>query len=52
MTFLMLEGAALFLTLLVGWEMRRQRVPWRTVVIRSAMVLALLTVVIIAWRGR
>jgi hypothetical protein len=51
MSFVMLQGAAVILTLLIGWEMRRQRMPWRSVVIRSLIVLAVLTGLIVAWRG-
>mgnify|MGYP007080211415 CR=1 FL=1 len=51
MNFLVLESGALILTLLAVLEMRRQRTPWRGVVLRAAIVLAVLTATIIAWRG-
>jgi hypothetical protein len=51
MTFMMLESAAMVLTLLIGWEMRRQHVPWRSVIVRSLIALGVLTGVIVAWRG-
>jgi len=51
MTFVMMESGAILLTLLAGWEMRRQRVPWQSVAIRSVLVLAVLTATIAMWRG-
>lgn len=51
MTFMMLESGALAVTLLVGWEMRRQQMPWRSVIVRSLIVLGVLNAVIVAWRG-
>lgn len=51
MTFVMMESGAIILTLLMGLEMLRQKVPWRSVVIRSVIALGLLTAVIATWRG-
>jgi hypothetical protein len=51
MSFLVLECGAVILTLLAVLEMRRQRTPWRSVVIRASVVLAVLTATIVAWRG-
>jgi hypothetical protein len=51
MSFIMLEIGAVVVTLLAGLEMRRQRVPWRSVLVRSAIVLAVLTTLIGLWRG-
>ena len=51
MRFVTLEVAAIILTLLMGFEMRRQRVPWRSVVVRSLIALVFLTVMIALWRG-
>lgn len=51
MSFIMLEIAAVVVTLLAGLEMRRQRVPWRSVLVRSVIVLAVLTTLIGLWRG-
>jgi hypothetical protein len=51
MSFLVLEIAAVVLTLLAGLEMRRQRMPWRSVLVRSVIVLAVLTTLIGLWRG-
>jgi hypothetical protein len=52
MSFMLLESAAVVLTLLVAIEMRRQRLAWRSVVIRSLGVLGVLTIMIAMWRGR
>jgi hypothetical protein len=52
MTVAMLESFALALTLLIGFEMRRQQVPWQSVVVRSLIVFAVLTIMIVMWRGR
>jgi hypothetical protein len=51
MSFVMLESGALILTFLVGWEMRRQRLPWRSVLVRSLIMLGVLSAVIAMWRG-
>jgi hypothetical protein len=51
MSFLVLGCGALVVTLLVVLEMRRQRTPWRSVVIRAAFVFAVLMATIVAWRG-
>lgn len=51
MSFLVLESGAVILSLLIGLEMRRQRRPWGTVVVRSLIVLGVLTATIVAWRG-
>ena len=51
MTLILLEGGVAILTLLAGAEMRRQQVPWRTVVVRSLIVFAGLTGAILLWRG-
>lgn len=52
MTFVMMESGAVILTLLMGLEMRRQKVPWRSVVVRSVIALGILTAMIAMWRGR
>jgi hypothetical protein len=52
MSFTVLEGVAVILTLLVAMEMRRQRLAWRSVVIRALGVLGVLTIMIAMWRGR
>ena len=49
---MVLESAAAILTILIAMEMRRQRLPWRSVLIRSLGVLAVLTAMIVMWRGR
>jgi hypothetical protein len=51
MTFMMLESGAAVLTLLMGWELRRQRRSWRSVVVLSLISFGVLTAMIIAWRG-
>ena len=48
----MLEIGAVILTLLTGLEMRRQRVPWRSVLLRSLIILGIFTGAIAMWRGR
>jgi hypothetical protein len=52
MTFTMLEGGAVVLTLLIAMEMRRQRRSWRTVLLSAVTVLATFTAMIMMWRGR
>ena len=52
MSFMVLESAAIILTLLVAMEMRRQRLAWPSVLIRSLGVLGVLTAMIAMWRGR
>jgi len=52
MIFVMMESAAVILAFLMGWEMRRQKVPWRSVVVRSVIALGILTAMIVMWRGR
>ena len=52
MSFMVLESGAVVLTLLVAMEMRRQRLAWRSVLIRSLLVLGALTAMIAMWRGR
>ena len=52
MTFMMLEGGAVVLTLLVAMEMRRQQLSWRSVLIGALIVLGALTAMIAMWRGR
>jgi hypothetical protein len=52
MSLVLLEGGAIVLTLLVAMEMRRQRRPWRSVLIGSLVVLGIATVMILMWRGR
>jgi len=52
MSFMELESAAIILTLLIAREMRRQRLAWRSVLIRSLGVLGALTAMIAMWRGR
>jgi len=52
MTFMVLESAAVILTLLVAMEMRRQQLSWRSVLIGSLTVLGALTAMIAMWRGR
>jgi hypothetical protein len=51
MSFTLLESGAVILTLLIGFEMRRQRLPWRSVLVRSFIVLGIATGVIAMWRG-
>jgi len=51
MTFMLLEGGAVVVTLLVALEWRRQQLPWRRVVIRSVIMLGVFTAMIGAWRG-
>jgi hypothetical protein len=48
----MMESAAVIVTVLMGLEMRRQQVPWRSVVVRSVIALGILTAMIVMWRGR
>jgi hypothetical protein len=52
MSLMVLESGAVILTLLVGWEMRRQQLAWRSVLIRSLILLGILTAMIAMWRGR
>jgi hypothetical protein len=52
MILLLMESGALIVTFLMGWEMHRQRVPWRALIIRCAIALALMTSMIALWRGR
>lgn len=52
MSFIVLESAAAILTFLIGLEMRRQHLPWRSVLVRSLIVLGVLTAMIGMWRGR
>jgi len=52
MSFVVLESAAIILALLVAMEMRRQRLAWRSVFVRSLGVLGALTAMIVMWRGR
>jgi hypothetical protein len=52
MSFALLESGALIVAVLTALEMRRQQLPWRSVVIRSLIVLAILTVAIAWWRGQ
>lgn len=51
MSFAILETGAVVLALLMALEMLRQRIPWRAVLIRSLIALAVLTLVIGLWRG-
>jgi hypothetical protein len=51
MSFAILETGAVVLALLMGLEMLRQRIPWRAVLIRSLIALAVLTLMIVFWRG-
>ncbi len=51
MTFVILESAALVLTLLIGWEMRRQQMPWQSVIGLSLIVLGVFAATIVGWRG-
>lgn len=51
MAFVILETGALILTILIGMEMRRQNVPWRSVAIRLLIVGVVLTAMILMWRG-
>ncbi len=51
MNFIVLESGAVILTLLVAMEMRRQQLSWRSVLIRSLIVLGVLTAMIAMWRG-
>jgi len=52
MSFMVFEGGAVLVTVLVALEMRRQRLGWRSVLIRSLGVLGVLTAMIVMWRGR
>jgi len=52
MTFIVLESGAIMLTLLTGWEMRRQQVSWQRVLVRSLIQIGILTAMILMWRGR
>lgn len=52
MTFTVLETGAIILALLIGLEMRRQQRPWRSVLVRSLIVLGVFTALIVMWRGR
>lgn len=52
MTFMILEAAAAIVALLVAFEMRRQGFSWLSVIVRSLVVLAVFTGVIVMWRGR
>jgi hypothetical protein len=52
MTFILLESGAAILTFLIGLEMRRQQLSWRSVVVGSLIVFAVLTAAIAMWRGR
>jgi hypothetical protein len=51
MSFVILESGALILTLPVGWEIRRQRLPWRSVLVRSLIMLGVLSALIGMWCG-
>jgi hypothetical protein len=51
MTFIVLESGAIMLTLLTGWEMRRQQVSWQRVLVRSLIQIGILTGMILMWRG-
>jgi hypothetical protein len=51
MTFILLEGGAVILVFLIVLEWRRQQLPWKRVVIRSVIILAVFTAIIGAWRG-
>jgi hypothetical protein len=51
MTFILLEAGAIILTLLTGWEMRRQQVSWQRVLVRSVIQIGILTGMIVMWRG-
>ena len=51
MTLAILESGALVLTILMGMEMRRQRTPWRLVMIRLLIIFSVLSAMIVAWRG-
>lgn len=52
MSFMVLESGAVIVTMLVALEMRRQRLAWRSVLVRSLGVLGVLTAMIVMWRGR
>jgi hypothetical protein len=52
MTFVILESGAVVLTVLVAMETRRQRLSWRSVFLRSLIVLGSLTAMIVMWHGR
>jgi hypothetical protein len=52
MTFALLESGAVVVALLAGLEMHRQQLSWRTVVVRSVIILGILTTMIVLWRGR
>ena len=52
MSLAIMETGAVILTLLMGLEMRRQKMPWRSVVVRLLIALGILTAMIVLWRGR
>ena len=52
MIFIMLESGAVALTILIALEMRRQRMTWGSVFLRSLVVLGAVTCMIVMWRGR
>lgn len=51
MSFALLEAGAVLVTLFMALEMYRQRVPWRSALLRCVVALAVLTVMIALWRG-
>lgn len=51
MNFLVLEGGAVLLAFLLGWEWHRQKRSWRFIVLGALIVLAVLNAMIIGWRG-
>ena len=52
MSFMALEGGVVVFTLLIAMEMLRQRRPWRSVLISSLTVFAMLTAMVVMWRGQ
>lgn len=51
MSIAIMESGALILTFLMGLEMYRQRIPWRGLIVRCAVAFAILTIMIVSWRG-
>jgi hypothetical protein len=51
MSLVLLESGVAILTFLAGAEMRRQRMPWRAVLVRSLILFMGLTLAILLWRG-
>ena len=52
MSVIVVEGAAVVVTLLVAMEMRRQKFSWGFILTSSVIMLAAFTAMIMMWRGR